>query len=197
MKITKQTIHYVDLDGQLYIRYDAKNWSMRISESEEPVYDCEDLEKEYQKNIDQKIWEAHIKDVKSVIRVQELEDDRKKIQSLTATPQELVIVHGVKDFTIIDEDSLKYIGFEKTSRDNETNYSCLTRKIKSPDTKCNWTIEYETYNAYKKLCIKTDNRSFSLNHFRFIEEVEHLINALEPNAAHSYKYNNGKKIPTK
>jgi len=42
VEVQKKTIHFVETDDEhinLYIRYDYNNWSVRLGESEEPVYD--------------------------------------------------------------------------------------------------------------------------------------------------------------
>ena len=50
--IEKSEIYYVttdDEDYNEYIRYSSSSWMVRIGESEEPIYDCDELEKEFQK----------------------------------------------------------------------------------------------------------------------------------------------------
>lgn len=49
--VNSKTVHFVTTDESeynQYIRYGSNNWSVTIGESEEPVYDCEELEKEFQ-----------------------------------------------------------------------------------------------------------------------------------------------------
>lgn len=50
--IEKSEIYYVTTDEEdynEYIRYSASSWMVRIGESEEPMYDCDELEEEFQK----------------------------------------------------------------------------------------------------------------------------------------------------
>ena len=50
--IEKSEIYYVttdDEDYNEYIRYSSSSWMVRIGESEEPIYDCDELEKAFQK----------------------------------------------------------------------------------------------------------------------------------------------------
>lgn len=50
--IEKSEIYYVttdDEDYNEYIRYSSSSWMVRIGESEEPIYDCDELEKKFQK----------------------------------------------------------------------------------------------------------------------------------------------------
>lgn len=46
--IEKSEIYYVttdDEDYNEYIRYSSSSWMVRIGESEEPIYDCDELER--------------------------------------------------------------------------------------------------------------------------------------------------------
>lgn len=50
--IEKSEINYVttaDEDYNEYIRYSSSSWMVRIGESEDPIYACDELEKEFQK----------------------------------------------------------------------------------------------------------------------------------------------------
>ena len=50
-EITKAEIHFVTTDEEdyyKYTRYSATNWTVRMGESDEPVYDCEELESMFQ-----------------------------------------------------------------------------------------------------------------------------------------------------
>ena len=50
--ITKAEIHFVTTDEEdyyEYTRYSATNWTVRMGESDEPVYDCEELESMFQR----------------------------------------------------------------------------------------------------------------------------------------------------
>lgn len=49
MKITAFTAHSVEHDGELYTRYGPDNWTVRMGESDESVYRCEELEAEFQR----------------------------------------------------------------------------------------------------------------------------------------------------
>jgi hypothetical protein len=49
--VTPQTVHFVETDGDdlyQYTRYGADNWTVRMGESDEPVYRCEELEAAFQ-----------------------------------------------------------------------------------------------------------------------------------------------------
>lgn len=49
--ITKAEIHFVTTDeGDYYeyTRYSSTNWTVRMGESDEPVYNCEELEDMFQ-----------------------------------------------------------------------------------------------------------------------------------------------------
>ena len=54
MKITEVTkvicffIETDDEDNYMYNRYDANNWTVRMGESDEPLYNCDEIEKLYQ-----------------------------------------------------------------------------------------------------------------------------------------------------
>ena len=52
IKSTKSTtIHFVETDEDgytLYTRYSADNWTVRMGESDESVYDCDELEAAFQ-----------------------------------------------------------------------------------------------------------------------------------------------------
>jgi len=54
-EISKHTVHYLETDEEdwnFYTRYSADNWSVRMGESDEPVYDNEtiaELEAAFQK----------------------------------------------------------------------------------------------------------------------------------------------------
>lgn len=57
-EIEKSEIYYVttdDEDYNEYIRYSSSRWMVIIGESEEPVYDCDELEEEFQKIHVQKV----------------------------------------------------------------------------------------------------------------------------------------------
>lgn len=50
-EVTKATIFYVETDEEgyyRYIRHGADSWTVTMGESDEPVYDCEELEKLFQ-----------------------------------------------------------------------------------------------------------------------------------------------------
>ena len=50
-EITKAEIHFVTTDEEdysEYTRYSATNWTVRRGESDEPVYDCKELESMFQ-----------------------------------------------------------------------------------------------------------------------------------------------------
>lgn len=52
IKVSKITAHVVDTDEaefSHYTRYSATSWFVTMGESDEPVYDCEELEKAFQK----------------------------------------------------------------------------------------------------------------------------------------------------
>ena len=60
-KITKEIIHYVETDEEdynTYIRHSAKNWGVIMGESEEVVYDCEELEVMFQEIQNSKVYVA-------------------------------------------------------------------------------------------------------------------------------------------
>ena len=47
----KATVYFVETDESnyyFYTRYAADNWMKRIGESEEPVFDCKELERQFQ-----------------------------------------------------------------------------------------------------------------------------------------------------
>ena len=49
--VTPQTVHFVETDGgdiYQYTRYGANSWTVRMGESDEQVYDCEELEAAFQ-----------------------------------------------------------------------------------------------------------------------------------------------------
>ena len=54
MKITEVTkvicffIETDDEDNYMYNRYGANNWTVRMGESDEPLYNCDEIEKLYQ-----------------------------------------------------------------------------------------------------------------------------------------------------
>lgn len=51
-EITKAEIHFVTTDEEdyyEYTRYSATNWTVRMGESDEPVYDCKELESMFQR----------------------------------------------------------------------------------------------------------------------------------------------------
>jgi len=50
-RVTKITCHFVTTDEETYTRYSENSWSVVMGESEEQVYDCADIEKEYQEYI--------------------------------------------------------------------------------------------------------------------------------------------------
>ena len=59
--IEKFEIYYITTDEKEYneyIRYSASSWMVRIGESEEPQYDCEELEAEFQRMMEEKRNEA-------------------------------------------------------------------------------------------------------------------------------------------
>lgn len=43
--------HTIDANGDTYTRYSSMCWTVTMGESEEPVYNCEELEKAYQNHI--------------------------------------------------------------------------------------------------------------------------------------------------
>lgn len=52
IEVSKAVIFYVTTDSDElyeYKRYSADNWTVIMGESDEPVYDCEDLEEMFQK----------------------------------------------------------------------------------------------------------------------------------------------------
>jgi len=51
MKIKKSIIYYVEYDDTDYIRLGQDNWMYRIGESLETIYECEQLEKEFQETL--------------------------------------------------------------------------------------------------------------------------------------------------
>lgn len=60
-EIERSEIYYVTTDEKEYneyIRYSAGSWMVRIGESEEPQYDCEELEAEFQRMMEEKRNEA-------------------------------------------------------------------------------------------------------------------------------------------
>lgn len=60
-EIDKSEIYYVTTDEKEYneyIRYSSNNWMVKIGESEEPLYDCEELEAEFQRAMEEKQKEA-------------------------------------------------------------------------------------------------------------------------------------------
>ncbi|MBD8348561.1 hypothetical protein [Dysgonomonas sp. HGC4] len=50
-KVTNVSFLRVDTDDNVYERYGYDGWYIRIGESTEPVYDCEELEEEFQRFI--------------------------------------------------------------------------------------------------------------------------------------------------
>jgi len=51
-QITEAIIHFIETDEScysFYTRYDKDNWTIRIEESENAVYNCIELEKQFQK----------------------------------------------------------------------------------------------------------------------------------------------------
>ena len=51
-EISKHTVHYLETNEEVYTRHSANNWSVRIGESDEPVYNSEtiaELEAAFQK----------------------------------------------------------------------------------------------------------------------------------------------------
>lgn len=51
-EVTKATIFYVETNEEYYnryIRHGENSWTVAIGESDEPVYDCEELESLFQK----------------------------------------------------------------------------------------------------------------------------------------------------
>ena len=56
-EVTKSTVFYVKTGGnepRQYTRYSSDNWSVLMGESEEPVYECQELEEEFQRYIAKK-----------------------------------------------------------------------------------------------------------------------------------------------
>jgi len=49
MKIEESKIHYITKDNNSYTRHSPNNWTISMGESDEQVYDCTDLEQEFQK----------------------------------------------------------------------------------------------------------------------------------------------------
>lgn len=52
VRVTKAIIFYIETDEKdyhRYIRHAANSWTVAMGESDEPVYDCEELEKMFQK----------------------------------------------------------------------------------------------------------------------------------------------------
>lgn len=50
-EIREFTAHRVETQDNTYTRYSSMCWTIVMGESEEPVYDCEELEKAYQNHI--------------------------------------------------------------------------------------------------------------------------------------------------
>jgi hypothetical protein len=47
----KTVVYFVETNESnysFYTRYDADNWTKRMGESDEPIFDCEELEKQFQ-----------------------------------------------------------------------------------------------------------------------------------------------------
>jgi hypothetical protein len=47
----KTVVYFVETDESnysFYTRYDADNWTKRMGESDEPIFDCEELERQFQ-----------------------------------------------------------------------------------------------------------------------------------------------------
>lgn len=50
-EIRKAEVHFIETDEEdyyRYTRYSATNWTVIMGESDEPVYDCEELEAMFQ-----------------------------------------------------------------------------------------------------------------------------------------------------
>ena len=57
-KVSKSVVFYITTDDDdlfEYKRYSSNNWTVSMGESDEPVYDCEDLEEMFQKWIINKV----------------------------------------------------------------------------------------------------------------------------------------------
>lgn len=50
MKIEKSVHWVVEMDDNSYTRYSPTNWTIRMGESDEPVYACVELEKLFQEH---------------------------------------------------------------------------------------------------------------------------------------------------
>lgn len=50
VSVVEKTVHYVETDGEhynSYIRHSKNNWTMQIGESDETIFNCEELEMLY------------------------------------------------------------------------------------------------------------------------------------------------------
>lgn len=59
--------HTVETSENVYTRHSSQCWTIVMGESEEPVYDCEELEKAYQEFISNKIRKEVIMDLESIL----------------------------------------------------------------------------------------------------------------------------------
>jgi hypothetical protein len=51
--ITKREVHFVETDDSVssfYTRYSSDMWTVGMAESDEPVYNCEEIEKLFQEH---------------------------------------------------------------------------------------------------------------------------------------------------
>lgn len=51
VSFSREVVYFIETDesnDSSYIRYDSDNWMRRIGESEETVFDCEELENQFQ-----------------------------------------------------------------------------------------------------------------------------------------------------
>lgn len=47
ISIKSRLIHYVEFEGESYVRFSADNWMVVMGESLESVMDCKDIEKAF------------------------------------------------------------------------------------------------------------------------------------------------------
>lgn len=50
-EVTKAVVFFVETDEKeqnYYTRYSSDNWTVRMGESDEPLYDCEEIERLFQ-----------------------------------------------------------------------------------------------------------------------------------------------------
>ena len=56
VNVTKSIVFYVETDENelnRYTRHSSENWTVTMGESDEPIYDCEELEKVFQEWVSQ------------------------------------------------------------------------------------------------------------------------------------------------